>query len=436
VVKDLKRNASSDPIHGWSSPADKISNPEGDASTYFDLSPKRNLLASSSAAVPDDPFADSEMVLPLELEDDDEEFLDLKDIVAESNQKREKDDKKEKLLELKRRVLEAQYNKPVVDVDADDDELEVVESRKLRSQQFVEGRRKPSAIVRQPWFGKKGGRTQEQHNLMLLQQAEKQREDVIKKKEEEWTRRGGRLQSGILEDGSKVREYWLEKLTKKDMENAELDDNASDQEGSDEEWKPPHVEPQSPAVSANGDDNMASPAHEDEESLITPEHGSGAETDVDESDNEDEQPLVGRQRNRARKSIAVASDEEEPSTLVPATPSLLRPSQLSPSPCEGTPENETDKENDRDLVFDTSEDKENTLARSQSRFSLNASLSHRGSPMLSPRRSDDRQPFKELRGGKDADLDSAWLSSGPRLRKDLGESLESRLHQRPIYDVH
>ncbi|KAF4619463.1 hypothetical protein D9613_005412 [Agrocybe pediades] len=249
--------------------------------------------------------------------------------------------------------------------------------------------------------GGKGNLSHKELNAILAANAQQQAQALTRKKEEEWQKHGGRLavkpeaQAGGLNDV-------IRSIAEKGLKAAESstgNDMGMDYEDqSDDEWTPP--ERASGSRAASDEDQAGSEDEEDDASL---------NENVNEPDVDDETAKI-----RASRRLVITSDSEDEENDENAKPKeRFARATLSSGP--GT-EDDEDKENNTKLMYDQSEDKENTAVVRHTHLGLpsralfvDESMSPPFSPVAGPstwvpRVRDEgsqsptqrRRPFKEL----------------------------------------
>jgi mediator of replication checkpoint protein 1 len=324
--------------------------------------------------------------------------------------------------------------------------------------------------------GKDGtaGLTPAELNRLVMERAEKERAAINKQKEDEWMKRGGKAirdievaevketdgWSAILERGGKVR----------DRVQMEVDED--EVSGNDEDWVPElrgSASPEPEEAGSGDDDGVASEA----------EVAMDVLTDRDDDAADDRQNSWPRRPRRVAPHRAVLDSDEEddaetenvrplqsnPSIgqiLVPDTsfaentlPLIRMPGMIhrgSLSSFDEPTEDENDKENNTQLMFDKSEDKENKAVVRHSPLPARHALGPRGGLLfgleertrralsMSPsgvelsddehRRADDesdrpRSPLKELRDEDDPFAFSPSFTT--RLQRPTSSGLGSPL---------
>ncbi|KAF8873864.1 hypothetical protein CPB84DRAFT_1967107 [Gymnopilus junonius] len=344
-----------------------------------------------------------------------------------------KDLKKKGLLEMKKRALEQQ--KRTISEDEDDD-LEIMdtnpmaalkeeeEHRRSARKRPSEGRKRQlhlakvnpakqtakgvSAISpRRKMHGDissiisrhaaEDGMDQKELNLLLAAEAQKRALDTTKRKEEEWKRHGGRIRSnpGAQSDGLAV---VLKSVAEKALEASEGTRKGEENEDdtSDEDWKPKlrgsatpeHVNDEEDKDGENGDE---SPSDED---IVMDD---GLEDQIDSS--------IRGQRRRVVASDSESDEENDENTPAPRKTLLSRSTSR-----ELQTEEEEDKENNTQLMYDRSEDKENTAVVRHRPMAIASHLGFESdifSPPLSPNivghslrtRNRDAEPSDQSSGG-------------------------------------
>jgi len=317
-------------------------------------------------------------------------------------------------------------------------------------------------------------------NRMMIEHSERDRADINKQKEEEWIRRGGKAVSDV-EIAEVKTEDWAALLQRGGQEKSapmEVDDGKASDEN-DGDWDPElrgSISPE-PVEAGSGDDDGVTSEVEVAMDVLTDRDDDDDDDDAD--DKENSRPR--RPRRLAAHRAVLDSDEDDdaesdrslqskPSfgqVLVPDTsfaenvvtlnrmPGIIHRGSLS-SFDEPT-EDENDKENNTQLMFDKSEDKENKAVVRHSPLPARAALGPRGGSLfeleertrrtlsMSPsavelsnddhRRADDesdkpRSPLKDLR---DDDDPFAFPSFTSRLQRPSSSGLAS---PPPAFDKH
>lgn len=323
-----------------------------------------------------------------------------------------KDLKKKELFKMKKRALEQQ--KWTVSND-DDDDLEIVDSNpkvvvKEEEEHRRSARKRPSeGRKRQLHFAKinpakqsaKGlsavspgrriqgeissyfsrhaevGMDQKELNMLLATEAKKRALDTTRRKEEEWRRHGGRVRSNPdgQRDGLAV---VLKTVAEKVLDAAEATRN--DEEGGDDpsdgDWEP---DLRGSASSEPAEDEEENEGEDDDEK---------SRSDEDMAIDDDLEAQVqnkSKVRGQRRKVVALDSESgEENDENAPAPTNIL--SNRSTSRDLQT-EEEDDKENNTQLMYDHSENKENTAVVRHRPMAINSHLSYESvtfSPPMSP----------------------------------------------------
>ncbi|KAF8165077.1 hypothetical protein B0H34DRAFT_687709 [Crassisporium funariophilum] len=248
-----------------------------------------------------------------------------------------------------------------------------------------------------------GGLNQTALNRLMVAEARKQAQGLTRKKEEEWQKHGGIV--SIREEGNAeglatvvktIAENGLKAAEARNANHTTLDED-EDEDGSDEEWNPQMR-------------GSASPEPEEEED----KHDGDAPVDEDITMVDDLETSEGDFNIRAittRRKIIDSDDENEDDENendenAPVSARLL-PGQYrrSTSSCELPMEDEYDKENNTKLMYDHSEDKENT-----------AVVRHTGAG--------SSFSVHEMRGG--TTLSPGWVGQHPEHDLDEEQNLDRR----------
>ncbi|KAH6915194.1 hypothetical protein BKA70DRAFT_1557505 [Coprinopsis sp. MPI-PUGE-AT-0042] len=346
-------------------------------------------------------WGEQAMQVTLESDDDD----DLPDnLLGEP-----KAEHKPTLKEFKRRHLEKQKAKRSASED-DGSDLEITSPKaapvrsterrvsQLRKKQLSLAGVNPSSKLKATslFKGKSKEQTMNRSDMdaNLWGKVQKEQREVVTKKKEDWIVFGGRLDKEETRpqvDATQVLKAYAEKGLKAREGDKESSQTTlvEEDEDSDDEWKP--AGSMSPAHRSGGVEE-----EEKDLAMTTEDLGEDAE------DEEDEQVL---RVSRSKRVAVVDSDEEndENSAPKPAQTAGRRPLALDSSVLEGdiepdgsTPFSEegtgTDKENNASLVFDRSEDKEN------SRVPRFGSLSSADSfeSLAAPSGPQSRNPLQEI----------------------------------------
>ncbi|PPR03845.1 hypothetical protein CVT26_000843 [Gymnopilus dilepis] len=410
----------SDPIIPFSSPPKRQESftlePENEASSKSVLKMKAPL---------------RETVRDSQDSDEDSDLPDVGEVI-------QKDLSKNKLLEVKKRALEQQ--KKTLSID-DDDDLEIVHSNPKiavkEEEEHRRGARKRPSEARQRQLhlakinptkqsakvlsavspghrmrldvsslvSKKAGEARMspgELSTLLAAEARKRALEETRRKEEEWKRHGGRVRSNP-EGQSGGLATVLKTVAEKALDNPDvhMKGEEAEDDGSDEEWQPEER-------------GSASPEPADDEE--SEEEADKAQSLADEDMEVDDEP-EGHAKVRLQRRKVVESDSETENGNDENTPVTLKQLPSRSTSRELQTEEEEDKENNTQLMYDRSEDKENTaVVRHRPMASISQlSFGSDASPQQSPsavgrnwaRRDSNveledqdsaghRQPFKEL----------------------------------------
>ncbi|KAJ3776607.1 hypothetical protein FB446DRAFT_720643 [Lentinula raphanica] len=367
--------------------------------------------------------------LPEAADSDDEQLVDMDQLLKETQAK--------SLKEKKLQIIQQQEQRRIT-VDNDDDDLEVVDnpntSIKVAIKEEAAARKSgrsslnTSRRVMQKYAGipssrrtnPSQARTQQEWNKELKEKIDASNARRIQEKSEEWVRRGGRpLESELQVSERHGLDYYAQKALEnsekvKESEEREVVRDEDDEE--DEEWSPSLRGSASPAPDDEHDERDAGDRFDENE----PEDEAGLEdqdiTMVNEDTMDDDPPnQEDLPRRRSRRGIVNSDTEEDENdentnTRHPSLGTILVQDSMildedsdrsipaphithrhSDSSCEGgATEDEGDKENNDRLMYDRSEDKENTavvrhkpgggspsLGRHGSLFNLEEGLSSR-----------------------------------------------------------
>jgi len=374
----------SDPIVTFSSPANRSlekagTRPLREASSLPDV-----FIKPKKATTPPTKAVASNIEIPRESDEDDEDMPEADTLLQTTEQERlkrvaqervraEVERKAKELEERKRKLL--QSSKPrIPDSDSDDDlEVEGIVSR----YQSGKGRKiLPHGILARSPSGRKAtaltGRSlelaakpkfieekvnshrnprklmvsQKALNEHLLHRADKQSNDIEEKKKKEWVRAGGTIKepANASEEAIPV-QAWLEKGSMRAGYVAKDEDN--DEDGSD--YEPADQED---ATKEDADDETGEEGEDDENT-----RGDAPDEEMDVSDEDtDKENLRPLKRSHASRVILESDDEAEVSSR-PKAASILVPDSSIIFGLDDSPGR--DKENSAELAFSTSDDKEN-----------------------------------------------------------------------------
>ena len=309
----------------------------------------------------------------------DSDDSDLPEISNMFKQDLEDSRKRQALKEAKARALARLQWSSAMDDDDGDDDLEIVAysgkkaavgekdvQRKSGNKFRVsEGRKRQMRLgkvsiamqEKEPTFTLSPGRSglvkladQTTLNQLIAVEARKEAQRVTRKKEEEWQKHGGQVSANKTSQGQGLANV-VKTIAEKGLKAAEAGkadmDDSEDEGGSDEDWEPEPRGSASPKilpVDADSDPGENIPPNEDVAMID--------EFEVMEDD--------GNIRARmTRRWIVDSESEDENENGVLAIPREER-YRRSISSCELPTEDENDKENNVSLMYDRSEDKENS----------------------------------------------------------------------------
>lgn len=216
-------------------------------------------------------------------------------------------------------------------------------------------------------------------NQVMAIMAQQDALEMKKKKMQEYEKHGGQLRSNVQENPkgfqAAVKEIAEKRLKAADTrETARMEIGTNDEEDpEDVDWEPPLRGSASPEASDHEEDEMEV---ENDENRSFAENGTPMLED-------DAEELVTVKTKAARKVLIESDSEEEPNDEnLPPQPPTHRNSTRSLSPAE----DEGDKENDGNLVYDRDEDKENAIMtrRSVITGTPDGSLGNHRAATLSP----------------------------------------------------
>jgi mediator of replication checkpoint protein 1 len=241
-------------------------------------------------------------------------------------------------------------------------------------------------------------------NRQLLKEAEKRAEEERRAREDEWVRRGGTLKAPSAVSGAAEAEAWgaYAKRAKEVGERADFlntgNENEVDEDEDDEDWNPDLGSGDELGVVPTGSRSLSqtpsgieADQEDDAENIPAPTMPPPTATQEDDGPSR-------RSRIRRRPQAVESDTESEPESatgasrlplgnvLVPGTSTILAEPPMVhresvSSLGDGTDRDDnTDKENDTRLMFDFSEDKENTAVVRHSQ-SIAASPLHPISPL-------------------------------------------------------
>jgi len=298
-----------------------------------------------------------------------------------------KRDATKELKELKQRALEIKYKGPTIGDDGDDDDDLVIgvdpkvavkeeeehrrlgrQSRPSTARRIVElfahvnptikakkslvfspnrVRKDFSAIIQDPLLASSGIDI----NRMMLRKAQDQASREIKRKEEEWTKHGGHLAQKILapvegfECAMKaIAGKGLETVKAKQYNGMDVDEDYGEDTDKDDEWTPEQRVSASPR-SVDHDGRVGDTPVDEDITMVADDD----DMDVEDAD-----------ITKVHRKLFVFSDSEEEENdenapVKPVNTKDRRSSTLS----DMSTEDEHNKENDRKLLYEESEDKEN-----------------------------------------------------------------------------
>ncbi|KAF5393883.1 hypothetical protein D9757_000282 [Collybiopsis confluens] len=361
-----------------------------------------------------DPDINRDFPLALAADSNDESLPDMDRVLQE--------DKASRLKALKLFHVQQQQQKPGSSKpDNDDDDLKILDGPNVSIQVAVKeeaearksGRssittserivqkhagkstlRRPSGEVKSA----SEAQTQGQLNGYLLKRAREDDARRSKEKNDEWVRRGGRLTEAEAQisteekrdlawHASKGLERSMQmKAESETKERGGFEDEANDPD--DEEWTPDLRGSVSPAP---GDEEEVGQGEADQDITMVDENGTEEEEEEEEGPSQPGAPF-----RRANRAVIIESDTEDENdenarpepqrtfgkvlvadSMILETPKPQQPHLQSDSSYEGT-EDECDKENDGHLMYDRSEDKENTAVV------RHAAVSQSGGPRIRP----------------------------------------------------
>ncbi|KAF9534984.1 hypothetical protein CPB83DRAFT_901899 [Crepidotus variabilis] len=412
----------SDPIEPFSSPGQRRTpSPESMAPVF-------------PAARPTSPVPTRKSALPIpELEDSDDELPDVSEISKESKARSQA----EKLRKMKQQALVQQANAQVP-VEEDDEDLVISRDPKVEVKEEEDHRRSTKSL--RPSKARKivaqlahvhpakkvavvsprkrkdynsvmkdsasVSSTKELNKLMLMRAQDAATREK-RRKEEEWTKHGGHLAQrteipavGIEVALKEIAVKGVIAERSKASKQMDLDEEQSE-DAEDEDWSPElrgSASPEPEEEEPEEEENMEVDADEAETTMVTDEGDAMDSEDADAT-------RIDNVRSSKRNVVVSDSEEDENDENAPAKVTVDRNRQMSTSSGLAT-EDEYDKENNTKLMYDHSEDKENTrVARHiplvqrtpMSIFDLgNDSLSspERRGDQVSP--SGSRRPFQDL----------------------------------------
>lgn len=218
-------------------------------------------------------------------------------------------------------------------------------------------------------------------NRLMIESAEKEKAEINRQKEEEWTRRGGKAIRDTEVAQAKTEDWaaMLEKGREAAAKRAQTEvDESQDSDGSDQDWNPELRGSASPELpeAESGEDGAVSEAEvamniltdrEDDDDTYEkgkarprrprrpPAHRAVLDSDEDD-DSENVRPLQNKPPF-AQLLVPDTSFAEE--TIFPLNRMPVVTHRGSLSSFDEPTEDENDKENNTQLMFDKSEDKEN-----------------------------------------------------------------------------
>jgi mediator of replication checkpoint protein 1 len=221
------------------------------------------------------------------------------------------------------------------------------------------------------------GLTAAQLNRLMIESAERERAEIDRQKEDEWTRRGGKVvrDAAVSEGPSGDWTLFLENARQAAEKNAVDEVEAS--ENSDQDWVPEmrgSASPEPVDAGSGDDDGVASEAEVAMDVLTDREEVEAEDREgsrprrprrlvphraVLDSDEDDDSENVRPRQSKPSFGQVLVPDTSFAETMLPLSrmPGMMHRGSLS-SFDEPT-EDENDKENNTQLMFDKSEDKEN-----------------------------------------------------------------------------
>ncbi|KAF8803773.1 hypothetical protein BYT27DRAFT_7302755 [Phlegmacium glaucopus] len=441
------RMPASDPIEAFSSPNNaKCGTPERSVSSCR--------LPHQSAAL-----SNRDQEFPDQHDSDDS---DLPEISNMFKQNVEDSRRKQVLKEAKERALARLQPPTAMDGGDDDDDLEIlaysgaktvvkedIQRKSGKKPRISEGRK------RQMQFGKVSLTVQEKERMFTLSpgrgglvkladqttlnqliaiEARKEAQRVTRKKEEEWQKHGGQINTNVIGQGQglanvvkTIAEKGLKAAEARKTDKADMDD--SDDEGSsDEDWKPELRGSASPKIlptGAESEPDESVPPNEDATMVDVMEDDANirvrtARRCIVDSESEDENQNQNQNENAHPELLAIQREERY---------------RRSTSSCELPTEDEYDKENNVNLMYDRSEDKENNavVRHSTSIFDIRGNFpslpdftqsdsQNEKAPLDEELNSDRRRPLGEL-------MSEESSMASPIGRANLTQSFAAKLQQ-------
>ncbi|KAF8631123.1 hypothetical protein AX15_002470 [Amanita polypyramis BW_CC] len=390
----------------------------------------------------------------------------------------EKDNKIKELQTIKQRALVLQSIRIKADVDEDD--LEIVADDELPPfKQFRPARarkqdtsfkvvtltkpeRSTTGLVthvetkyRNPGLGVKGGAplTQAELSRMLVGQVTEHNKRLMAQKDEEWVKRGGRLRIHPTGDNRDALSTYLQKGLENSVMNSEaglLDEYEESCQGQPLEWNGDGSE----TIDGDGRTNVHRTTEGDLESDQEPVDDEMAEEAprikkrnrknvavLDSESESEEHPMTSSlikdpvfKFGHSSLGSLVGTDESDENSMPPPTLSFssIHRGYISSVDADDQSEDRSDKENNRKLMFDRSEDKENkVIVRYNGHISPEGLLNAGANSLLFSNAKDlegedvlrdERSPFTVLSEDKSSVLqrDLLWTdSSSPQSRRSI-----------------
>lgn len=368
--------------------------------------------------------------LPAPNDSDSDELPEVSDVIKQS----EASSRREELKRMKHRLLEQQKKSPpqVHDLDDDDDDLEIVnpnpktgvkeeENRRSAQKEHISRARQqqlrlahvnpskhksndlvgPSEVLRQT-----DRLDQASLSRLLAAQALKVAQAVGKEKAEHWEKHGGHV--AVLQAPAAGLTTTLQSFAEKGLKVAETNGpDAMDLDAdNDDDWDPTMRGSASPR--ALEDDDQGSEEENDENVPIEQDVDMAYAEEPDEDDTE-------QSKVRSTRRMVIASDSESEKDEKKPVASTSNPYRRATSSVDSIAEDEYDKENNDDLMYDHSDDKENTavvrhnpLGRTRSIFDVGMPPSPSNdwsaqgyrSELNNEKEGNVRRPFQELLSDK------------------------------------
>lgn len=372
----------SDPIERFSSPADKSTQVQ--PLNSMPGAPTGFLGTSARVGTADQPSPlEHTKALPTVAADSDDEMPSVTSIIQQESREQQR------LHAIKQVALQHADTRKSVDNDSEDDDLLIVKDdmhsvareeaaqRRLnkaygsptKDRTSLQGINHPSVRpatasprklskqelqeLAKPSFARMGKGLKSQlskmqlDQLMIMQHTEEQLKS-IKRQEEEWVRRGGRLSRDTGGDDTQtLLSQKLKAYAEQGLKAVELKDGVRDEESADESDEEYTPDPQDfPSPKSVEEVDMLGNI-EVQQDLLPPG-----------DDDDDNEPIALRhnKHGRRRPLVVVGSDDESVQPVPRNLPNVQRDSTSS---MESQTEDENDKENSANLMYDRSEDKEN-----------------------------------------------------------------------------